>query len=294
MVPGGLWGVTIPPDWLWMKGTEQPQYPHRAHTAAGTPPQGCFRGAGVVFFGSGCGTCGRVPCARGWTRLMCVPDAAALFCGPRCPHLRWHCGHWQSVGDFNVITCRSAQGISSFRPRFRTSGSRRHIFVGTGTGHMGLRSKSAHGVRALDCQYSLTVPLWMAQFGPVLIAWLRLQLRACRQAFQSLHLNAATGASDHALGSKSKSSATSAAHNIVRVKELHQCKQYSPHTAATCQCRQMCCRQLLHRTQYTRGWWARNVPATDASTAQGEVLNSPARTGIPQTCKTLGKCEDVT
>ena len=33
MVPGGLRGVTIPHDWLWMKGsTEQPQYPHRART----------------------------------------------------------------------------------------------------------------------------------------------------------------------------------------------------------------------------------------------------------------------
>ena len=34
MVPGGLLGVTIPPDWLWMKGsTEQAQYPHHTGTA---------------------------------------------------------------------------------------------------------------------------------------------------------------------------------------------------------------------------------------------------------------------
>ena len=41
MVPAGLCGVTIPPDWLWMKGsTEQPQYSYRACTASDTPPDG--------------------------------------------------------------------------------------------------------------------------------------------------------------------------------------------------------------------------------------------------------------
>ena len=39
MVPGGLSGVTIPPDWLWIKGSAEPsQYLHRARTAAGTRP----------------------------------------------------------------------------------------------------------------------------------------------------------------------------------------------------------------------------------------------------------------